>query len=143
MLGNVLRSAEGRAGSRYGLDAIVVWPRFYPLLSDKVTAVLDDLRDQLDLAARFCVVFGVATMISIVFLAADGWWLTAAAVTLAGSLLSYRAALAAAGRLAGWLPHGPSPPFGGKRILRTGGGTSSGSRETRSRTTRQSSVSGW
>jgi hypothetical protein len=96
MLGNVLRSGEGRAGSRYGLDAIVAWPRLYPLLSDKVTAVLDDLRDQLDLAARFCVVFGVATMISVVFLAVDGWWLTAAAVTLAGSLLSYRAALAAA-----------------------------------------------
>ncbi len=96
MLGNVLRSAEGRAGSRYGLDAIVVWPRLYPLLSDKVTAVLDDLRDQLDLAARFCVVFGIATVISVVFLATDGWWLTAAAVTLAGSLLSYRAALAAA-----------------------------------------------
>jgi hypothetical protein len=96
MLGNVLRSGEGRAGSRYGLDAIVVWPRFYPLLSDKVTAVLDDLRDQLDLAARFCVVFGIATVISVVFLAAHGWWLTAAAVTLAGALLSYRAALAAA-----------------------------------------------
>jgi hypothetical protein len=79
MLGNVLRSAEGRAGSRYGLDAIVLWPRFYPLLSDKVTAVLDDLRDQLDLAARFCVVFGIATVISVVFLAAHGWWLTAAA----------------------------------------------------------------
>jgi hypothetical protein len=96
MLGNVLRSAEGRAGSRYGLDAIVVWPRLYPLLSDKVTAVLDDLRDQLDLAARFCVVFGIATVISVAFLAAHGWWLTAAAVTLAGALLSYRAALAAA-----------------------------------------------
>lgn len=96
MLGNVLRSAEGRAGSRYGLDAIVVWPRFYPLLSDKVTAVLDDLRDQLDLASRFCVVFGIATVISLVFLAGHGWWLTAAAVTLAGALLSYRAALAAA-----------------------------------------------
>lgn len=96
MLGNVLRSSEGRAGSRYGLDAIVVWPRFYPLLSDKVTAVLDDLRDQLDLAARFCMVFGIATVISVAFLASHGWWLTVAAVTLAGALLSYRAALAAA-----------------------------------------------
>jgi len=96
MLGNLLRSAEGRAGSRYGLDAIVVWPRLYPLLSDKVRAVLDDLRDQLDLAARFCAVFGIATVISVAFLAAHGWWLTAAAVTLAGALLSYRAALAAA-----------------------------------------------
>jgi hypothetical protein len=96
MLGNVLRSAEGRAGSRYGLDAIVVWPRFYPLLSGKMAAVLDDLRDQLDLAARFCVAFGMATVISVALLAGHGWWLTAAAVTLAGALLSYQAALAAA-----------------------------------------------
>jgi len=73
-----------------------VRPRLYPLLSDKVTAVLDDLRDQLDLAARFCVVFGVATVISIVVLATDGWWVAAAAITLVGCLLSYRAALAAA-----------------------------------------------
>jgi hypothetical protein len=41
-------------------------------------------------------------------------------------------------RLAGWLPHRLSPPFGGKRILRTGGGTSSGSREPRVTQARQS-----
>lgn len=96
MLGNVLRSAEGRAGGRYGLETITIWPRFYPILSDKVRAVLDDLRDQLDLTARFCIVFGVATVISIAFLAAHGWWLTAAAVAFACALLSYRAALSAA-----------------------------------------------
>jgi hypothetical protein len=45
-------------------------------------------------------------------------------------------------RLAGWLPHRLSPPFGGKRILRTGGGTSSGSREPRSRRPASRSVSG-
>jgi hypothetical protein len=96
MLGNVLRSAEARAGNRYGLDAITVWPRLYPLLPGKVTAVLDDRRDQLDLAARFCMVFGIATVISVAFLTTHGWWLTAAAVTLACALGSYRAALVAA-----------------------------------------------
>lgn len=95
-LGNVLRAAENRAGSRYGLDAISVWPRLYPLLADKVTAVLDDLRDQLDIAARFCVVFLLATVISVACLAWHGWWLTVAAGTLAGAVLSYRAALGAA-----------------------------------------------
>jgi hypothetical protein len=54
------------------------------------------LQSELDLAARFCVVFGIATVISVVFLAAHGWWLMAAAVSLTGALLSYRAALAAA-----------------------------------------------
>jgi hypothetical protein len=46
-------------------------------------------------------------------------------------------------RLAGWLPHRLSPPFGGKRILRTGGGTSSGSREPRSRRPASRSVTSW
>ena len=53
LLGNTLRAAEFRAGSRYGLDAVVLCPRLYPLLGDKVSATLNDLRDQLDLAARF------------------------------------------------------------------------------------------
>jgi len=30
-LGNVLRAAEDRAGARYGLDAVVVWPRLYSI----------------------------------------------------------------------------------------------------------------
>jgi hypothetical protein len=94
-LGNLLRAAENRAGSRYGLDAITVWPRLYPLLADKVTAVLDDLRDQLDIAARFCVVFLLATVFSVACLAGHGWWLIVAAGTLAGAALSYRAALGA------------------------------------------------
>jgi hypothetical protein len=95
-LGNILRAAEHRAGSRYGLDAITVWPRLYPLLADKVTAVLDDLRDQLDIAVRFCAVFLIATVVSLAFLAGHGWWLTVAAGTFAGVVLSYQAALGAA-----------------------------------------------
>ena len=95
-LGNVLRAAEHRAGSRYGLEATVAWPRLYPLLGDKLTGVLDDLRDQLDLAARFCVAFALATVLSVCFLADYGWWLAVAAVTFLGALLCYRAAVSAA-----------------------------------------------
>jgi hypothetical protein len=96
LLGNTLRAAEFRAGSRYGLDAVVLWPRLYPLLSDRVTAILDDLRDQLDLAARFCAVFIVGTGVSAALLARHGWWLTVPAVTLVLAWLSYRGAVAAA-----------------------------------------------
>jgi hypothetical protein len=96
MLGNILRSAEDRAGRRYGLDAVIAWPRLYPLLSDKVTGVVNDLRDQLDLVARFCVVFAIAAAVSAGFLATHGWWLAVALAPLAGSWLSYQAALAAA-----------------------------------------------
>ena len=95
-LGNILRAAEHRAGSRYGLDAITTWPRLYPLLADKTAAVLNDLRDQLDLAVRFCVMFLLATVITAAFLAPYGWWLAVAAGTLAGAGLSYQAALSAA-----------------------------------------------
>ena len=35
-----------------GLDSVVVWPRLYPLLSDRVKAVVDDLRDGMDAAVR-------------------------------------------------------------------------------------------
>jgi hypothetical protein len=38
MLGNTLCAAEFRARSRYGLDVVVLWPRLYPLLSDRVPA---------------------------------------------------------------------------------------------------------
>jgi hypothetical protein len=96
MLGNILRSAEDRAGRRYGLDAVIAWPRLYPLLSDKVAGVVNDLRDQLDLVARFCVVFAIAAAVSAGFLATHGWWLAVALVPVAGAWLSYQAALAAA-----------------------------------------------
>ncbi len=95
-LGNVLRAAEYQAGRSYGLDAISLWPRLYPLLADKTAAVVDDLRDQLDLAARFCSVFLLATVITVACLAPYGWWLTVAAGTLAAAVLSYQAALSAA-----------------------------------------------
>jgi len=64
-LGNLLRAGEHRAGSRYGLDAVTMWPRLYPMLSDKLTTGLNDFRDQLDLAVRFCSVFLAATVISV------------------------------------------------------------------------------
>jgi hypothetical protein len=95
-LGNVLRSAEVRAGRRYGLDAVVVWPRLFPLLPERLTEVLDDARQQLDVASRFCVMFVAAALVSAVLLASHGAWLAVAAVALVLAALSYRAAVAAA-----------------------------------------------
>jgi len=92
----VLRAAEHRAGSRYGLEAVTIWPRLYPVLGDRTTAVLDDLRNQLDLAARFCVTFLAAAVIAAAFLVPHGWWLTTAAGALLLAHISYRSALTAA-----------------------------------------------
>jgi hypothetical protein len=95
-LGNALRAAETRAGEPYGLDAVVAWPRLYPLLPDGVRALVDDQRDGLDLAARFCAVFAAAAAVSLVLLAIHGWWLLVPAGCLVLAWLSYRGAVAAA-----------------------------------------------
>jgi hypothetical protein len=95
-LGNALRAAEQRAGSRYGMDAIVLWPRLYPLVPDQQRAVLDDRRDQLDLAARLTATLGVTAVITagLLWRTWTWWWLPATLLLL--SALSYRAAIAAA-----------------------------------------------
>jgi hypothetical protein len=95
-LGNALRAAETRAGEPYGLDAVVAWPRLYPLLPDGVRALVDDQRDGLDLAARFCAVFAAAAAVSMALLVPHGWWLLVPAACLALAWLSYRGAVAAA-----------------------------------------------
>jgi hypothetical protein len=95
-LGNALRAAEVRAGEPYGLDAVVAWPRLYPLLPDPVRAVVDGQRDALDVNARFCSVFAAAAVISVALLATHGWWLLVAVGWLVLAWLAYRAAVAAA-----------------------------------------------
>jgi hypothetical protein len=94
-LGNVLRVAEDRAGRRYGLDAVVVWARLYPLLPDHLVAILDDQRTQMDVAARFCVVFAGAAIVSASLLASHGPWLAVAAGAIVLAAVSYRSAVAA------------------------------------------------
>jgi hypothetical protein len=95
-LGNTLRAAEDEAGQRYGLATVTMWPRLYPYLSDRLTQMVDDARNQLDLTVRLCVVLGIAALISTALLAAHGWWLTVPAVTAALSWVAYRAAVRAA-----------------------------------------------
>jgi hypothetical protein len=95
-LGNVLRAAESRAGEPYGLDAVVAWPRLYPLLPEPVRAIVDDQRDGLDLAARFCAVFAAAAAVSAGLLVASGWWLLVPAAWVTLAFLSYRGAITAA-----------------------------------------------
>lgn len=95
-LGNALRAAEDRAGRRYGLDTIAAWPRLYPLLSERVAALVDDQRTQMDLAARFAAVLLGATTVSAALLVTHGWWLLVPAVTLLLAWLSYRGACSAA-----------------------------------------------
>jgi hypothetical protein len=95
-LGNALRAAERSAGGPYGMDAVVLWPRLYPIVQSSQRAVIEDRRDQLDLTARMSATFGLAGVVVAVLLwRYPLWWLLPLAV-LALSVLSYRAAVAAA-----------------------------------------------
>ena len=95
-LGNVLRAAEEQGGRSYGMDAVVLWPRLFPLLPERITEILADQRDQLDLAARFAVVFLIAALVAGSTLALNDWWSVVPLACLALAWLAYRAAIAAA-----------------------------------------------
>jgi hypothetical protein len=95
-LGNVLRAFEERTGRAYGLDAVVIWPRLYPLLPDPVRAGVNDRRDQLDVSARISATAFVVALITAALLWGDGWWLLLPLGALAVSRAGYSAAVGAA-----------------------------------------------
>jgi hypothetical protein len=51
-LGNLLRAAESHPSGKYGLDAIICWPRLWLVLPDAVKKELQDARSDLNTAAR-------------------------------------------------------------------------------------------
>ncbi|NKE62629.1 hypothetical protein FXN61_40250 [Lentzea sp. PSKA42] len=95
-LGNVLTAMEDQAGRPYGLDAVVVWPRLYPLLGEQVRAVVADRRDSMDLAARLSVTLGLTAVVSAVLLYRAGWWLLLPVGLLLAARLAYRGCVQAA-----------------------------------------------
>ncbi len=50
-LGNILRAAEGRPLDKYGLDAVICWPRLWLVLPDGVKKEVQDTRTELNSAA--------------------------------------------------------------------------------------------
>ena len=50
-IGNILRAAERRPFDKYGLDAVVVWPRLWPVLPETLRSDLLAARTSLDRAA--------------------------------------------------------------------------------------------
>ena len=50
-IGNILRAAERRPFDKYGLDAVVVWPRLWPALPETLRSDLLAARTSLDRAA--------------------------------------------------------------------------------------------
>ncbi len=95
-LGNVLTAMEGRASAEYGWDAVVAWPRLYPVLGEPVRAVVNDRRNTMDAAARLAAVAAAAGLVTAALLAQSGWWLLLALAPLAVGWLAYQAAVQAA-----------------------------------------------
>ena len=92
-VGNALRAAERRAGEPFGMDAIVMLPRLYPLASAATVAFLADLRNQLDVAARYCVVLALISVSGLATMATDGLWLLVPAIASALTWASYSATI--------------------------------------------------
>lgn len=96
-LGNALAAMEDRAGTAYGLDAVVAWPRLYPLLGGKVRAVVDDLRDTMDAAAKLAATAAMTTVAAVLLLAWHSGTVTFIAVApLLVAAFSYAGAVRAA-----------------------------------------------
>jgi hypothetical protein len=88
-LGNILRAAERKPLDKYGLDAIVCWPRLWLLLPDETRDALVSSRHALDSSAR-ALVWALLFIVWTVF----AWW--AAPVAILSALISHRSLLHAA-----------------------------------------------
>ncbi|MFG2955386.1 hypothetical protein ACGF5O_16820 [Streptomyces sp. NPDC048291] len=95
-LGNALAATEHRAGAGYGWDAVVAWPRLYPVLGAPLRAVVDDRRNTLDVTVRLAATAFMAGAATVALLSRSGWWLLLALGPLALSWICYRQAVGAA-----------------------------------------------
>jgi hypothetical protein len=95
-LGNALAAMETTAGESYGFDAVVAWPRLYPVLGERMRIIIDDRRNTLDSAGRMSATMAVTTVVSALALAQSGWWLLLSLIPLALARIAYIGAVRAA-----------------------------------------------
>jgi hypothetical protein len=88
-LGNFLRASEYRSKERYGLDAVICWPRLWLLIPDSTRKELQEARAFLNTTVRIC-------LWSLLFLVWTplAWW--APLLALPFAWLSYQMVLNAA-----------------------------------------------
>jgi len=92
-LGNVLAAMEDTAGRVYGMDAVVAWPRLYPVLSPTVRMIVDARRDALDTATQLAVSGAVTGVVALALLVRTGPWILLAGAPLVLSVVAYRGAV--------------------------------------------------
>lgn len=99
-LGNVLAAAEDYPGRAYGLDALVVWPRLYPLLPDAFLASVADALDTMQFLLLISFLAGVLAVAGGLYIAVVNLgavtYLVVVLSGLAVCRLAYRSAVHAA-----------------------------------------------
>jgi hypothetical protein len=95
-LGNALRRLEDQSGEQYGLDLIVTAQQLHFGAEPEHKAYVADTKQQLDLIVRVCILSFLATAVTAVLLASDGWWALLAFVPCTTAYLAYRGAVSAA-----------------------------------------------
>ena len=88
-LGNILRASESRPFDKYGLDAVICWPRLWLVLPDGVKKELQEARSNLNTAVRFWL-WSLLFIVWIVW----AWWAIPAG--LLGAIFAYYWAVDAA-----------------------------------------------
>ena len=95
-LGNVLRRYEDSAGQQYGLNILSIAPHLNLVAVKEHREYVDDCRKGLDLSVRICVLFALATALSVGLLIDNGPWLLLALAPYCVSYLAYRGAVTSA-----------------------------------------------
>lgn len=95
LLGNVLRRGERVAGDRYGLDMMVVYPRLYPYISDRLEGAVGRQMELIVSTASLSISFGLLSLATSPLLARLDPWSAAPFLAAGLSLLAYRGAVAA------------------------------------------------
>lgn len=95
-LGNALRRPEDLAGHQYGLQAILIAPHLGLASSPTHIGYIDDSRQAMDLSIRLCSLALLATVLTVVRLLTEGWWLLIATLPYLFAYVSYLGAVEAA-----------------------------------------------
>jgi hypothetical protein len=95
-LGNVLTKGEELSTSRYGVDALVAFPRLMHVAPAEELGPLLDRRTQLDASARLSAAFMFSAVVTLGLLLPTGRWMWVPLGCLVFAWAAYRSAVAAA-----------------------------------------------
>lgn len=95
-LGNMLRRYEDNTGRQYKINILTIAPHLNLVAVKEHRDYVDDCRKGLDLTVRLCVLFALATALSVGLLADSGAWLLLALAPYCLSYLAYRGAVSSA-----------------------------------------------